>query len=296
LVRDELASLLTAKSPYGRTPEPSQLVAFTAEWNRTGHGAKACNATTTDFMIDIAGTPKSPWNISAGRVFTGYIIEKMGYDDVEETRKAIEKAFYTRFKSLKLLHNKDGLSQAEREAEKSKHSRYQRKYQVIITSFPQRSWYLPAKQLFQRRREIAKQYGPLLRHLEVLDALGVDGMSSDESDMDPTTNQRKYTVVKPDWRHPDLHNWLGIFDHFHHYSHLNSWSNDRRGAFAHIRVGSQKVHKEAHPPPHLPVNAYDQQWLEGRETMYVKYVLCPKAEPYDFSHSLALIQYVLHIS
>ena len=199
MVQEELASLLIAKSPYGRTPEPSQLDAFTAEWKRTGYGAKACNATLTDFMIDIAGTPKSPWNISAGRVFTNHIIEKMGYDDVEETRKAIEKAFYTRFKTLKSRHGKGGLSQAERVAEKSKHSQYQRKYQVIVTSFPRRSWYLPAEQLFQHRREIAKQYGPLLRHLEVLDALGVDGMSSDESDMDPTTNQRKYTVVKPDW-------------------------------------------------------------------------------------------------
>jgi hypothetical protein len=66
LVWDELASLLTAKSPYGHTPEPSQLDTFTAEWKRTGYGAKACNATLTDFMIDIVGTPKSPWNISAG--------------------------------------------------------------------------------------------------------------------------------------------------------------------------------------------------------------------------------------
>jgi hypothetical protein len=131
--------------------------------------------------------------------------------------------------------------------------------------------------------------------LEVLDALGVDGMSSDESDTDPATNQRRYTVVKPDWRHPDLHSWLGIFDQFHHHGHLNSWSNDRCGAFAHIRAGSQKVHKGAHPPLRLPANAYDQRWLEGKEDIYVKYVLCPRAEQYDFSHSLDLIKYVLHI-
>ena len=246
-------------------------------------------------MIDIAGTPKSPWNISAGRVFTSYIIEKMGYNDVEGTRNAIEKSFYTRLKSLKLCHRKDRLSQAERTAERSKHSRHQRKYQVVVTLFLRHPLYLLAEQLFQRRREVAKRYGPLQQHLGVLDALGVDGMSSDESDMDPTTNQRRYTVVKPDWRHPDLHSWLGIFDQFHHYSHLNRWSNDRRGAFAHIRAGSQKVHKEAHPPSHLPVNAYDQQWLDGREAMYVKYVLCPNAEPYGFGHSLDLIQYALHI-
>jgi hypothetical protein len=85
LVWDELASLLTVKSPYGCMPEPSQLDAFTAEWKHTGYGMKACNATLTNFMINIAGTPKSLWNISAGQVFTNHIIEKMGYDDVEET-------------------------------------------------------------------------------------------------------------------------------------------------------------------------------------------------------------------
>ena len=118
-------------------------------------------------------------------------------------------------------------------------------------------------------------------------------MSSDESDIDQATKQITYTVVKPDWRHPDLHNWLRVFDQLHHFSHLNSWSDDRRGSFAHMRVGSQKVHKKVHAPPRLPINAYSPQWLEGRETLYVKHVLCPKAEPYDFSHALDVIAYVM---
>jgi len=120
-------------------------------------------------------------------------------------------------------------------------------------------------------------------------------MSSDESDVDPTTNQISYTVVKPDWRHPDLHRWLNVFDQLHHRSHLNNWSNDKRGAFAHMRVGSQKVHKKMCAPPHLPVNAYNPQRLEAREMLYTKYVLCPNAEMYDFSHGLDVIAYVLPV-
>jgi len=85
-------------------------------------------------MVDIAGTPRSPWNISAGRVFTSYLIEKTGHDDTEETRKEIEKMFSTRVKSLKSRQKRDALSQAEKAAEKSKYSRNQRKYQVIIAS------------------------------------------------------------------------------------------------------------------------------------------------------------------
>jgi hypothetical protein len=134
LVRNELAELLKENPPYGRTPDPSQLVAFAAEWKRTNHGAAACNATTTDFMVDVAGTPRSPWNVSASRVFANYMVEKMGYDDTEETRKAIEKAFSTRIKSLRLCYKRDMLSPANKTAAKSEHSRYQRKYQVIVIS------------------------------------------------------------------------------------------------------------------------------------------------------------------
>ena len=139
MVRNELASLLMAKPPYGRTPSPSQLAAFASEWERTGHGAKACDATTADFMIDVAGKPKSSWNVSAGRVFVSYLIEKLDYDDTEEMRKAIEKAFSNRIKSLKSRHERDKLPHAERATERSKHSRNQRKYQVVVVSFLKRS-------------------------------------------------------------------------------------------------------------------------------------------------------------
>lgn len=124
-----------AKPLYGRVPERSQIVAFADEWERTGHGTKACDATATDFMIDIMGTPKSPWNVSAGRVFASHLIGKMGYDDTGDMQKAVEEAFSSRIKSLRTQHKRDGLPQAEKAAEKSRHSRHQRKYQVAVVSF-----------------------------------------------------------------------------------------------------------------------------------------------------------------
>jgi hypothetical protein len=36
-------------------------------------------------MVDVVGTPKSPWNVSAGQVFTSYLVKKMGYNDIEAT-------------------------------------------------------------------------------------------------------------------------------------------------------------------------------------------------------------------
>lgn len=148
------------------------------------------------------------------------------------------------------------------------------------------------EQLFHRRCNVAKGYEPLKKHLEVLDALGLEGMSSDESDVDPTTEQPTYTVVKPDWRHADLHNWLKVLNQLHQRAHINSWSTDKRGSFPHICIGSHRVHKKVHVPSRLPINAYDPQWIESRENLYIKHVLCPKTEPYNFTHPSDVIAYV----
>jgi len=59
-------------------------------------------------------------------------------------------------------------------------------------------------QLFQHHCETAKLYNPLRKHINVLDALGVDGMSLDESSFDPHTSQPTYIIVKQSWQHPDL--------------------------------------------------------------------------------------------
>jgi hypothetical protein len=144
---------------------------------------------------------------------------------------------------------------------------------------------LCAIKLFQRRRNIAKLVEPLTNHLGILDALGDDGMSTDESCVDPDTQQTRYTVTRPEWRHPDLHNWLGVFDQLHHRSHLESWSLDKRGAFPHIRTGSQKVHPKSHAPTGLPINAYDPRWIESRGSLYLDHVLHPQMEEYNFIHS-----------
>ena len=90
-------------------------------------------------MVDLVGGPKSPWNVSAGRVFTDHFIEKTGNDDTPEMRKAVEKAFTNRVKSLKSHWKKDALSQTAKAIERSKHSRKQRKYQVSFQQFHPRN-------------------------------------------------------------------------------------------------------------------------------------------------------------
>ncbi len=128
----ELDCLLKEDPPYGRTPSPSQLSTFQTEWDRTNKGTKACDATPADFMIHIAGTPKSSWNTSAGWAFTDHFIEKMNYNDTPKVRQKIANGFATRIKSLKVRHQKEGLPRAERVSEKSRHARRQRKRNVNL--------------------------------------------------------------------------------------------------------------------------------------------------------------------
>src|SRR6266702_2718812 len=94
-------------------------------------------------------------------------------------------------------------------------------------------------------------------------------MSSDESSFDPHTSQPTYTIVKPSWRHPDLHDWLRVFDQLHHRNHVNSWSLDKRGAFTHIRAGSQAGSQHPH------YTAFQ--------------VLCPTCTPLSFGQSCLLV-------
>lgn len=126
-----------------------------------------------------------------------------------------------------------------------------------------------------------------------MDALGADGMSSDESSLDPHTGQTTYTVVKPGWRHPDLHHWLKIFDDLHNRNHINAVVLDKRGMFTHIRTGSQKVRSAQYAPPDLPVNAYDPDWLQSKTPLSLKHELRPKEYQYNFNHSPEVIAYVL---
>src|SRR6266702_1717604 len=90
------------------------------------------STTTADFMINVAGEPRSPWNISAGCVFIDHFVQKMEYNDTQEMRKAIEKAFTNRIRSFRSRHKREVLSRTDRASERSKHSRQQHKYQVRL--------------------------------------------------------------------------------------------------------------------------------------------------------------------
>jgi hypothetical protein len=97
---------------------------------------------------------------------------------------------------------------------------------------------------------------------QMLEDLGVDGMSSDEEE--EVGDGIQYRILAPKWRSPMLTPWLRIFDILYQHNRLENNSNDKRGAFPRRRVA---------PPvwtwstskrfvSGLPINAYRTEWLE----------------------------------
>ena len=127
--------------------------------------------------------------------------------------------------------------------------------------------------------------------------LGVDGMSSDESDSEDALNvtsgsnlTREYTILQPVWRAQGLSDWLHVFDSIHILERrMRTLSSSVRGACPRLRKykeGSKS--KQSKCVRQLPHNAYDVHWLASRPVDNVEFEVQPDTEGYEFSHDNSL--------
>lgn len=113
----------------------------------------------------------------------------------------------------------------------------------------------------------------LERHIGVLELLGVDGMSSDESDTEEVRNNVNaryevphFHVSVPQRRAKHLAFWLSQFDAAHTVERRTT-PGGSRGAWPHMRSRNEqnpRVSTSTSFVPDLPENAYDEEWLAGR--------------------------------
>jgi hypothetical protein len=127
----------------------------------------------------------------------------------------------------------------------------------------------------------------LARHVDILERLGVDGMSDDESetnDIPRTRRQRvKFKVLTPKWRNPSLTDWLHVLDTVYWVRRRDKGSS--RGDYPRNRLYNARTPRFSTRKsyvPGLPINAYSAEWLEERHD--VDFAVCPGQEIYDFSH------------
>ncbi|KAF9500278.1 hypothetical protein BDN71DRAFT_1355543, partial [Pleurotus eryngii] len=222
-------------------------------------------ASTGYFKPDLRAPPSSPWNRSHVRVFIRTFLEADTFECVDKSR--IRKAFLGHLKALrqKYLHQQSNpREQANRQARANRDER--------------------KRNLFHRRLNVARKYPVLHSHQLMLERLGVQGMSSDESDHESGLSQ--YRILLPKWRNPQLAAWLRVFDAIHRKSRFQSdQTRAGRGARPRLRVVGQTWSTSESYVSQLPLNAYNPNWLARLNIIEKEDVDAQGDEHYDFSHN-----------
>ncbi|KAI0713030.1 hypothetical protein C8T65DRAFT_574203 [Cerioporus squamosus] len=252
------------------SPFPKRTIATAAEVRGFDPAEGEC-CTAKKFCIDISGTPASPWNESATRVFVKSFMTVAQFKC--RNRKKIHDMFRSYFRTLQRHYHKGkATATAPAEVDAKAHSRYQRKYMVS---------------LWDRRYKIACRYRVLKDHAWILQKLGVDGMSSDEEEEGAPL--RRYRVFVKPWRSKVVTEFLRILDALHRRYRQKAGAGTKRGSPPRLRYlcldesTSKAVEK-------LPINAYDETWYATLKGLR-KDDIAAKA-PYDFTIDQSVIEWV----
>ena len=120
----------------------------------------------------------------------------------------------------------------------------------------------------------------------ILQRLGPDGMSSDESELEQGVKVYKVLIKK--WRNPDLVEWFKVFDSIARMERTNVINGvDGRGAPYRERIRSQKVDEFCETVGALPINAYDKTWF-GTLSKFTQARMNVVQKSYDFTHTEAV--------
>ncbi|KAJ8453760.1 hypothetical protein ONZ45_g19581 [Pleurotus djamor] len=121
----------------------------------------------------------------------------------------------------------------------------------------------------------------------MLQRLGPDGMSSDESEREGSMSRGArpknplYRVLTPVWRAEDVGTWLAAIDSVHMTARHEK--GDFRGQYPRLRDRGGDVSQSTNFVPSLPITSYDRLWLESKRG--VDFTVKPnRDEEYDFHH------------
>lgn len=123
--------------------------------------------------------------------------------------------------------------------------------------------FLHFTQLSATRKAKSSHYQLPAAASEVIQALGLEGMSSEESEGEVGSKNRRYFVKMLPWRAPSLTAWLYQLDALPAPSGrgLSSRIYHKRN-----RVVGERLSKTRQPPPGMPSTFYCQSWLASRTT------------------------------
>lgn len=125
----------------------------------------------------------------------------------------------------------------------------------------------------------------------MLENLGIDGMSSDESETEHVGGDyhTNYHILRPQWRAGRVTPWLRMFDSIHNILR-RSGAPPGGGSFPRQRRATNRTSTNVKFVPGLPINAYDPEWID--KDIRRKYDLRPLRRLYDFNHDPDIVEYV----
>ncbi|KAI6036744.1 hypothetical protein BKA83DRAFT_4120432 [Pisolithus microcarpus] len=144
-------------------------------------GSGPC-CTVDNFSVDLLGYARSEWNRSAAQVFAMEYVKH--YKGENRMLEFVAEAWLTRVAGMKAQYRQLQQDKTIRKDRKALHRRRQRK-----------------QELYKRRLDTAYQYTKIKdRAVRVVQSLGLDGMSSDESDHEGHSGEATYYILDKDWR------------------------------------------------------------------------------------------------
>ncbi|KAI0740263.1 hypothetical protein C8Q76DRAFT_609568 [Earliella scabrosa] len=236
----------------------------------TGGSGQCC--TVDNFRPDLEGTPKSTWNKSVAMVFAKAFVQR---SDVPAgvSRVTVARAFATHLKGLQTSYRNWKAAGSPINADRlRKRRRYMRKSYTHT-----------------RRLTVVAEHPRLQRHVWFIQALGVGGMSSDESEREGV--KPKYRRARLEWRNPLLDDWLDTIDIFVRAKHFKEDGSSTAGAHVHNRADTPRAVSSRPAVPGLPRAAYNPQWLETLSDYQLE-LLGPIDTAYSFKHEAEIVQYV----
>jgi len=297
MVRLHLGKIIEDRLLADVIPTPEDIVAFEDRWNVDEGETVGPSCSLSSFKLDLVGTPHCPWNLSAFRVFYPYFLSAQGLPPSDNLYNDTYHYFFVRVRGLKTLYEQSFDLQEERALRRRAKRRWQRK-RTVRSCLESVQALMVVSQTFQRRLHIATLDPLLGKHVHILQRLGVEGMSSDESDVeelrrDPAVRRRQpsYFVLTPSWRHPSLTAWLSAFDSMHVIARRTT-GNRLRGAYPRCRIYARdRPSKSKRYVSHLPTTAYDPGWLKTRHN--IEFTVAPTEEIYPFTHDDRINMYVI---
>ncbi|KAH7903560.1 hypothetical protein BJ138DRAFT_1020430 [Hygrophoropsis aurantiaca] len=213
------------------------------QWDRD-HG-RCCTA--SNFRIDITGFVMSDWNKSAAQVFAKAFLQQ--HNGCGKSRNEVAKAWLNHVETLKtqyiLKSNQEVRSMEMHERRRGRKGT-----------------------LYSRRLQTAYMYPQIANSAAtIVKQLGVDGMSSDESDLEalgPGTSKTQvtYSIVQKQWRASAVTNWLRTLDSLHiRLRYKGEWKVSA-GAWPHFRNPSLKTSSKP-VVVELPLDFYASKWLNS---------------------------------